>query len=226
MSDVWLASYVLLWVAVVALAVIVVGLLRQLGLLQLRLGPEPGPLLTKEGLERGVPAPDFAALDVRTNQTVTLERMRGRRVLLVFMTPTCIACRQLAPHLNGLSGDKSRPLEVAVVCHGSSVTCSEFANAYRLKVPVLLDATNTVAAHYDVRMTPFAFLLGEDGVVRIRGVVNSLPQLEALLDEEGTVNPTPYPLAPDMPNAVTLSIPIVSDGGTAQAIESQVTVGS
>src|SRR6266487_2095326 len=45
MSGVWLASYVVLWVVVLLLAFLLAGALRQLGLLQLRLGDDPGALI-------------------------------------------------------------------------------------------------------------------------------------------------------------------------------------
>lgn len=194
MNELWVASYVVLWTIVAGLSVILVGVLRQLGVIALRLGPEPGALITREGLERGALAPDFAAGDVRTGHPVRLGDFRGQRVLLVFVTPTCIACRQIASDVNDLSRARRGDLEAIVVCYGSAVTCGEFASAYRLKTPLLVDATNAIAESYDVRMTPFGYLIDEDGVVRIRGVVNSFAQLEALIEEEGTVNPQPWPL--------------------------------
>ena len=54
MSGVWLASYIVLWLVVLVLAFLLAGALRQLGLIQLRLGDDPGALITDTGLERGV----------------------------------------------------------------------------------------------------------------------------------------------------------------------------
>lgn len=196
MSELWVASYVLLWVIVAVLCFAVVGLLRQLGLIQLRLGPEPGALITKEGLDRGAPAPDFSATDVRTGTQLRMSSLRGRHVLLLFMTPTCIACRQLIPSVNDVVRDRSREIAVVAVCHGSDVTCRELAAAYRLHAPLLQDANNSIADLYEVRMTPFGFLIDEEGVVRLRGVVNSWPQLEALLNETGTVVPREWERLP------------------------------
>ena len=65
MSGVWLASYIVLWLVVLVLAFLLAGALRQLGLLQLRLGDDPGALITDTGLERGTIAPDFTAVGPR-----------------------------------------------------------------------------------------------------------------------------------------------------------------
>lgn len=58
---------------------------------------------------------------------------------------------------------------------------------------MLVDPTYTVAESYDVRLNPFAFLIDENGIIRLRGLVNSWPQLDALMEEEGTVSPTSLP---------------------------------
>jgi hypothetical protein len=49
MSGAWLASYIVLWIVVMLLAFLLAGALRQLGLLQLRLGDDPGALITDGG---------------------------------------------------------------------------------------------------------------------------------------------------------------------------------
>lgn len=187
MGEVWIASTVAQWVVMVALAFIVVGLARQLGLLQLRLGVDPGVLITKEGWDRGIPAPEFAAPDVLSEgHLVKLSEVRGRRIALVFLTPTCISCRELVPHLNRMARERQGEVRFLAIMHGSGRTCSEFARRFKLQIPLLADVDNSVAQLYRVAATPFAYLIDEEGLVLIRGVVNSWPHLEALMDEEGT----------------------------------------
>jgi methylamine dehydrogenase accessory protein MauD len=210
MNEIWLASYVVLWIVVAMLSFVVVGLLRQLGLIQLRLGPDPGALITREGLERGTLAPDFTAPDALTGVSSRLADLRGHMVLLVFLTPTCISCRQLMPHLRDIARDRARDIAVFTICHGSEATCGEFAQAFRLDVPVLVDGPNAIAASYDVQMTPFAFLIDVDGVIRLRGVVNTWPQLESLIAEEGTVNPKEWPQHDPLQAPAPTSGPVVS----------------
>ena len=75
---------------------------------------------------------------------------------------------------------------MVVVCNGSETACEEFARQLRVVAPLVSDPTNAIALRYDVHITPFMYLVDESGLVRIRGVVNTWPQLEALLNEEGT----------------------------------------
>ena len=97
MSGVWLASYVVLWLVVLALAFLLAGALRQLGLLQLRLGDDPGALITDTGLERGTLAPDFTAVDAESEELVTLSELSPVPRMIVFASPGCLSCRELIP---------------------------------------------------------------------------------------------------------------------------------
>lgn len=89
MSGLWLISYVALWVLVILQTIIVLGLVRQLGILQIRLGPEYNLLATREGLELGFPAPDFHATDVTHRREISLTDLKGRPAVFVFISPSC-----------------------------------------------------------------------------------------------------------------------------------------
>lgn len=192
MNALWMASYVALWIIVAVLAFIVIGLLRQLGPVQLRLGLDPGVLITQEGLERGTEAPDFEAIDVYSQEPVHLSAFRGRQVLLIFLTTSCPACRDLVPHLNNIAYEYRNGVSTLVICHGGVAACGEFARQYHLGARMLADPTNAIAERYGAHVTPFAFLIDASGVVLIRGVVNTWPQLDALLKEEGTIQTAPW----------------------------------
>lgn len=192
MSDLWIASYVLLWLIVVGMAFLLMGVLRQLGLIYLRLGPDPGALITPEGLARGSQAPDFKAVELLSGQPIHLSEFRGRRVLLAFLSPTCSPCRDLLPYLNEIAHRQRGKIEVISICQGSQATCMEFGRVYLLQTPLVADPTNAIGAQYDAGFTPFAFVIDEEGIILIRGVVNTLPQLEALLSEEGTLQGQPW----------------------------------
>lgn len=187
MSGVWAASYVALWAVVGLLSFVSLGLLRQLGLIQMRIGLDQGALITKEGLERGTPAPDFEAIDVVSGETVRLSQYRGRRTVIVFLTTGCLACRELVPHLNQVARDEQGRITFLTVCYGDLPSCLFFTKTYKLETRMLADPTNAIAESYQIDVTPFTFLIDENGVVLFRGIANNWPQLEALLREEGTL---------------------------------------
>jgi methylamine dehydrogenase accessory protein MauD len=187
MSGAWLASYLVLWLVVLVLAFLLAGSLRQLGLMQLRLGDDPGALITDSGLERGVQAPDFVAADSETGEPITLSQLPAAPRLLVFASPGCLSCRELMPGLNEVRKTRKGEFDFLVVCRGDIESCRGFGRMNRLEAPMVVDTNGQIEKDYMVTLTPFAYVLDHEGKVVIRGVANDWRQLESLLDQEGTL---------------------------------------
>jgi methylamine dehydrogenase accessory protein MauD len=186
MSGVWLASFIVLWVLVLLLAFLLAGALRQLGLLQLRLGDDPGALITDIGLERGAHAPDFTALDAESGELVSLSDLPAVPRMLVFASPGCLSCRELMPGLNEVRKTRG-DYDFLVVCRGDLESCQAFGRMNRLEAPMVVDTTGQIEKDYLVTLTPFAYLIDHEGRVVIRGIANDWRQLESLLEQEGTL---------------------------------------
>jgi methylamine dehydrogenase accessory protein MauD len=186
MSGVWLASYIVLWVLVFLLAFLLAGALRQLGLLQLRLGDDPGALITETGLDRGAHVPDFTALDAETGDLVSLSDLPAVPRMLVFASPGCLSCRELMPGLNEVRKTRG-DWDFLVVCRGDLESCQAFGRMNRLEAPMVVDTTGQIEKDYLVTLTPFAYVIDHEGRVVIRGVANDWRQLESLLEQEGTL---------------------------------------
>jgi methylamine dehydrogenase accessory protein MauD len=190
MNGVWLASYIVLWLVVLVLAFLLAGSLRQLGLLQLRLGDDPGALITDTGLERGAKAPDFTALDSELGELVTLSQLDAKPRVLVFASPGCLSCRELIPGLNEVRKTRRGEFDFLVICRGDVESCQGFGRMNRLEAPMLVDTNGQIEKDYQVTLTPFAYLLDHEGNVVIRGIANDWRQLESLLEQEGTLQTT------------------------------------
>ena len=186
MSGVWLASYIVLWVVVLLLAFLLAGALRQLGLLQLRLGDDPGALITDTGLERGSEAPDFTGLDSESREVVRLSDLPAVPRMLVFASPGCLSCRELIPGLNEVRKTRGE-LDFLVVCRGDLESCQAFGRMNRLETQMIVDTTGQIEKDYLVTLTPFAYLIDHEGRVVIRGIANDWRQLESLIEQEGTL---------------------------------------
>lgn len=90
-GSVWIASYVLLWVAVLVLSLAVVALLRQIGVLHARLHPM-GVHFGGEGPELRSVAPPVPDLSYGGSPLT----------LLAFTSPTCEVCKVLRPSLDAI----------------------------------------------------------------------------------------------------------------------------
>jgi methylamine dehydrogenase accessory protein MauD len=173
-------------VLVLLLAFLLAGALRQLGLFQLRLGDDPGALITDSGLDRGATAPDFTALDSETEELVSLSDLPAVPRMLVFASPGCLSCRELIPGLNEVRKTRG-DFDFLVVCRGDLESCQAFGRMNRLEAPMVVDTTGQIEKDYLVTLTPFAYLIDHEGRVVIRGVANDWRQLESLLEQEGTL---------------------------------------
>ena len=154
MSGLWAAAFVVLWIMVAVLAVVVVALARQIGVLQLRLAPIGALEVDAEGPPLGDVPEARAARTPDGSSTVVGGPGSGR--LVAFVSDTCPICEQVAPSLPAA------------------------ARASGLELQVVSDPDLEVA--YRVPGVPFVVVLDELGHVRSNGTVNSLEQVEGLVD--------------------------------------------
>src|SRR6266545_4332526 len=97
MTGWWTAAFVAQWVLLVVLCVVVVALARQVGTLHLRLGPRGALEIDNEGPALGEAPPPVEARGA-DGMPLILGGVGGRRLVL-FSSPTCIVCREVAPAL-------------------------------------------------------------------------------------------------------------------------------
>jgi hypothetical protein len=150
----WAVAFVALWLLVGVLALVVVALARQIGTLHLRLGPRGALEVDVEGPPLGEAPPSIRAR--AADGSALLLGGPGSMRLVLFSSPTCPVCEEVAP---GIGPAASAARMIPQVLHDS--------DAERL---------------YEVPGTPFLLVMDELGVVRAKGTVNNLEQVEGLVD--------------------------------------------
>ena len=176
MSGWWLASYVTLWVLVALLSVVVVALARQVGTLHLRLGPRGALEVDDEGPALGEAPEAISAMDLDGRDVVV--GGPGEPQLLLFVSPGCPVCREVLPSLPAAA--RAGRLTPYVI---SDAGTEDTVRSYRHdRVGAPLIPAPEVARDYGVPGTPYAVVLDATGVVRAKGTVNTLEQLEGLVD--------------------------------------------
>ena len=154
MTGWWAAAFAAQWLLVLALVIVMVALARQVGMLHLRLGPRGALEIDEEGPMLGE-APLPIPGHAADGHVVMLGGPGPDRIVL-FSSPTCGVCEEVAP---------------AVAPAAASV---------RYIATVVHDPEAERA--WNVPGTPFAVVLDGSGVVRAKGTVNNLEQIEGLLD--------------------------------------------
>jgi hypothetical protein len=147
------------WVALVLLALVVAGLVRQVH--QLTQGPRTHGL----GLQAGAPAP---ALDL-------LGAEPGRATLLLFLSEDCPACQDVFEEALGIGGG---PATRAVFAQ-EAIGADPPANMR------ILSGQKDLFTAYQVPATPYGVVVGADGRVRTAEPVGSVRGLHALVTEAG-----------------------------------------
>jgi peroxiredoxin len=116
-----------------------------------------------------LPAPVFELADLSAG-TVSLDRYRGKVLLLHFWATFCGPCRREMPQLQALWRQyRERGLVVLGIAadRGSVSVIREFVHDSGITFPVLQDRDGTVRNRYEVVVLPTTYLVGRDG--RITG---------------------------------------------------------
>lgn len=165
MSEVFLASYIALWILVAVLSVGVFALYHHFGEMYLvsrqgrsAQGPETGKMLKR------------SVSETTTGDRVELPPV-GSPALLIFADTTCRLCGNLRPDIRRFAEDHDQ-IEVAIVCGGADDAVREWAVGLSDLVPVIPDSKHRLAVRNRVGLTPFVIALDEKGVVRETGLVN------------------------------------------------------
>lgn len=166
-----------LFVMVLGLSIAVFALSRQVGILFERVAPM-GALIIDAGPKVGSPSP---VVDVPTlsGTKLKLGGAHERSTLIFFLSPTCPVCKKLLPVLRSMRPAESSWLEVVLASDGDVATHERFVQANNLQsFPYAL--STELGVSFRVSRLPFAVLIGEDGIVRAKGLINNREQLESL----------------------------------------------
>lgn len=181
MTTALMVSVAVLWVLVVALAVIVLALVRQVGVLHERVAPA-GALMGRETPRVGEEAPVIEVPEWQGGRRRLGGRSdEGRGTLLVFVSPTCPMCKTLLPVITSVRAAEAGWLDVVVASDGPREEHEAFVARHALdRYPYVLSTELGLA--YQVGRLPYAVLLDARGVVRARGLVNTREHVESLFE--------------------------------------------
>jgi thiol-disulfide isomerase/thioredoxin len=154
------------------------------------MGPRVGAdLLRSAGFtpaSAGRTAPPLAARGAG-GEAVSLDRLRGKLVLLVFWGTSCAPCLEELPDLEALAGRfRGGGLEVLPVCvdEADATVARRVAADRAPRLPVFIDPSGAARLSYDVQALPAAALVAPDGGLlgHSAGAMNwSAPAMDALI---------------------------------------------
>jgi len=180
-SDALLVSNALLWVALIALALLVLALARQIGVLHERIAPV-GALALGRGPRVGEPAPSVEAPTLAgARLALGGANADGRDTLLFFLSPSCPVCKSLLPALHSVIAREDPTLRLVYASDGPEPEHRAFARAHGLELAAYALSTELGLAHH-VGKLPYSVLIDATGVIRAQGLVNTREHLESLFE--------------------------------------------
>lgn len=167
----------LAWVAIAILVVAVLALARQVGVLHERVAPM-GALTMDHGPDIGTSAPVFD-LTALGGASLAIGRATGRPQLLFFLSPTCPVCKKLVPVLRSLPSGEAG-LDIVLASDGEQAEHLAFYRREKL-APFAYVLSSQLGMTFRISKLPYAVLIGPDGRIAAKGLVNNREQIESLL---------------------------------------------
>ncbi len=183
MTSFLIASNILLWVAFLGVTVVMLGLMRQVGLLHERSSPM-GAMITDHGPDIGDAAPEFELPDYFGRKVkIGGADAAGRQTLLMFTAPTCPVCDKLFPIIKSIG--KTEGINVVMISDGAPEEHKRFLDNHDLgDMRYVVSAEAGMA--FQVGKIPYGVLLDANGVIRSKGLTNTREHLESLFEADKT----------------------------------------
>ena len=183
MTNLLIVSNVLLWMAFLGVTVVMLGLMRQVGLLHERSSPM-GAMITDHGPDIGDKAPELDLTDFGGKAVkIGGPAADGRQTLLMFTAPTCPVCDKLFPIIKSIA--RAEKISVVMISDGAPDEHRRFLDSHDLgEIRYVVSAEAGMA--FQVGKIPYGVLLDPQGVIRAKGLTNTREHLESLLEADKT----------------------------------------
>lgn len=181
MNSTLVIVLVIQWVFLLGLALILLGAVRQIGVLHQRIAPA-GALTMSHGVKAGQRVPELRlqSLDGEVMSVGGPDR-DGLATLIVFVAPDCPVCAALLPAVKAIARQESTWLRVLFASDGDAPLHAQFRREkgltdYPYFVSMELGLT------FQVGKLPYAVLLDKEGTLLAQGLANSREHLESLFE--------------------------------------------
>lgn len=174
MTALWVVT-ALMSIVVATLGVIVAALVRQVGILHVRLSPV-------RALHRDDDIQPGDILHIEDPQWESVRSNGKRRIVVAFVSPTCSVCKPLIPVFNAtarteLSSDEA----LVLVADVRPSRAAEYARSNRIFPPVL--GVEGCMERNRIPGAPYVVVTDAGARVLAAGVINSGEQLNAVIDK-------------------------------------------
>lgn len=186
MSEALIVSNIILWIAVLLLAILLFALTRQVGILHERVAPA-GALQPTTGPKIGEVT---EGIQTKSLQGESIQIGGSEKVefssFVLFISPTCPVCKELVPTAISLARSEQDRIRLLFASDGENIEQhqSYIRDLEIEEYPYVV--SEGLGMYYQVSKLPFAILIDHSGVLRSKGLVNTREHLESLIESMDT----------------------------------------
>ncbi|MFE1243457.1 thioredoxin-like domain-containing protein [Fictibacillus sp. NPDC058756] len=142
-----------------------------------------GASIARDGLPIGTKLPEFNALNYKNGNIIFSQEIYNspKPTLVAFVTPNCPACKDLLKDINKMVNKYNGRLNF--VLFGIGYQPLQFDKIFK-DVPsdvklFVEDLEKPVFKNLNLRVTPFAFLLDQEGIIQEKGLCNTIDHVDS-----------------------------------------------
>ncbi len=174
-----ITSQVMTWVLLLALGLVVLALVRQVGILHERIAPA-GALTINQRVRAGDLAPAMTGVTL-TGQLHAVGGQRERAQLLFFLSPDCPVCKALLPALKSAAASERRWIDTVLLSDGENLDHRAYVAEQGLAAHPYI-VSELIGRAYGVAKLPYAVVLDPAGHIASMGMINSREHLDSLFE--------------------------------------------
>lgn len=114
-------------------------------------------------------APNFQ-LQTISGQKISLNDLKGKKVVLNFWATWCPPCREEIPEIVAFYENNRHRVEILAVHVEHNSNIKEFIQQYQMKFPVVVDRHSLVSSLYRIFVIPTTFIIDENGYIITRHI--------------------------------------------------------
>lgn len=181
MNTSLLVILVLQWIFLLGLGLVLLGALRQIGVLHQRVAPA-GALTIRQGIVAGERAPQLLLRTLDGEELlIGVRDSENRSMLLMFVSPDCPVCAELIPAIKAIGRQEAAWLRIVFASDGQAEQHAAFRRQKGLgEYPYVVSME--LGLQFQVGKLPYAVLLDEQGALVAQGLTNSREHLESLFE--------------------------------------------
>jgi methylamine dehydrogenase accessory protein MauD len=179
--ELLIISNIILWVVIVALAIVIYALTRQVGVLYERVAPA-GALAINQKLEVGQLAPEMMLPSLLSGLIeIGGIKQNSKSQLLFFISPECPVCKTLLPAIKSSANAEADWVDVVFASDGKNDDHQGYITKQGLdNYPYIV--SELLGKNFGIAKLPYAVLIDSQGKIAAMGIINSREHIDSLFE--------------------------------------------